>query len=135
MADTRLIHGFHAVTAKLRHAPEDVKELYVAEGRQDGRVRDLLKVAEAAGVRVIPTDMPRLDGMAGSARHQGVVARVSATQKHLTLDDVLEPLTEVPLLLVLDGVHGSAQPRRLPARGRCRRCACGGGAEGPRLRP
>lgn len=104
MGETRLIHGFHAVTAKLRHAPEDVTEIYVAEGRQDARSRDLVKAAEAAGVRVLVTDAARLDGMAGGARHQGVVAKVSAMQKHLTLDDVLESLAEPALLLVLDGV-------------------------------
>lgn len=104
MSDTRLIHGFHAVTAKLRHAPEDVKELFVAEGRQDARMRDLLKSAEAAGARVVIADAARLDDMAGGARHQGVVARVSATRKFLTLDDVLANLAEPALLLVLDGV-------------------------------
>jgi 23S rRNA (guanosine2251-2'-O)-methyltransferase len=104
VTETRLIHGFHAVTAKLRHAPEDVKEIYVAEGRQDARARDLLKAAAAAGVRVLPVEAARLDGMAGGARHQGVVARVAAAAKYLTLDDVLENLSEPPLLLVLDGV-------------------------------
>jgi 23S rRNA (guanosine2251-2'-O)-methyltransferase len=99
-----LIHGFHAVTARLRHAPEDVKELYVAEGRQDARARDLLKAAAAAGVRVLPVAPARLDGMAGGARHQGVVARVAATARYLTLDDVMEGLSEPALLLVLDGV-------------------------------
>jgi 23S rRNA (guanosine2251-2'-O)-methyltransferase len=122
MSDTRLIHGFHAVTAKLRHASEDVKEIHVAEGRQDGRMRDLLKDAEAAGVRVIVTDPGRIDGMAGGARHQGVVARVSATQKFLTLDDVLESLAEPALLLVLDGV---TDPHNL---GACLRVADAAGA-------
>jgi 23S rRNA (guanosine2251-2'-O)-methyltransferase len=122
MSDTRLIHGFHAVTAKLRHAAEDVKEIHLAEGRQDGRMRDLLRAAEAAGVRVIMTDAARLDGMAGGVRHQGVIARVSATQKHLTLDDVLEPLTEPALLLVLDGVQ---DPHNL---GACLRVADAAGA-------
>ncbi|MBI5784657.1 MAG: 23S rRNA (guanosine(2251)-2'-O)-methyltransferase RlmB [Rhodocyclales bacterium] len=104
VSETRLIHGFHAVTAKLRHAPGDVKELYVAEGRQDARVRDLLKAAATAGVRVLPVDAARLDGMAGGARHQGVVARVAATAKYVSLDDVLDNLSEPALLLVLDGV-------------------------------
>ena len=36
MTETRLIHGFHAVTAKLRHAADDIREITVAEGRQDG---------------------------------------------------------------------------------------------------
>ena len=104
MTDTRLIHGFHAITAKLRHAADDVKEITVAEGRQDGRMRDLLKLAEAHGVRVILSDAKRLDGLAGGTQHQGVVAKVAAQAKHVTLDDVLDGLTEPPLLLVLDGI-------------------------------
>ena len=35
MSETRLIHGFHAIIAKLRHAAEDIKEIQLAEGRQD----------------------------------------------------------------------------------------------------
>ncbi|HEY6896301.1 MAG TPA: 23S rRNA (guanosine(2251)-2'-O)-methyltransferase RlmB [Rhodocyclaceae bacterium] len=122
MSDTRLIHGFHAVTAKLRHAADDVKEIYLAEGRHDGRAKDLLKLAEKLGVRVMPVDMARLDGMAGNASHQGVVARVSAQQRHITLDDVLENLTEPALLLVLDGV---TDPHNL---GACLRVADAAGA-------
>jgi len=122
MSETRLIHGFHAITAKLRHAAEDVKEIYLAGDRHDGRMRDLLKLAEARGVRVMPTDTARLDGMAGGARHQGVVARVSAQQRYLTLDDVLETLDEPPLLLVLDGV---TDPHNL---GACLRVADAAGA-------
>jgi 23S rRNA (guanosine2251-2'-O)-methyltransferase len=123
MTETRLIHGFHAVIAKLRHAPEDVKEIYVAEGRQDGRVRDLVKAAEAAGARVLVTDAARLDGMAGGGRHQGVMAKVAAAQKHLTLDDVLETLSGPALLLVLDGVQ---DPHNL---GACLRVADAAGAD------
>lgn len=122
MSETRLIHGFHAVTAKLRHSAEDVKEIYLAEGRQDGRVRDLLKAAEATGVRVLPVDAARLEGMAAGQRHQGVVARVSAVQRHLTLDDVLDTLNEPALLLVLDGV---TDPHNL---GACLRVADAAGA-------
>ncbi|MCF8176630.1 MAG: 23S rRNA (guanosine(2251)-2'-O)-methyltransferase RlmB, partial [Burkholderiaceae bacterium] len=104
MTDTRLIHGFHAITAKLRHAADDVKEITVAEGRQDGRMRDLLKLAEAHGVRIITSDAKRLDGLAGGTQHQGVVARVAAQARHVTLDDVLENLAEPALLLVRDGI-------------------------------
>ncbi len=122
MSETRLIHGFHAVTAKLRHAAGDIRELLVAEGRQDGRMRELLKQAEFHGVRVIPTEARRLDGLAGDGRHQGVVARVLAQAKHLTLDDVLEGLAEPALLLVLDGV---TDPHNL---GACLRVADAAGA-------
>jgi 23S rRNA (guanosine2251-2'-O)-methyltransferase len=124
MSETRLIHGFHAVTAKLRHSADDVKELLVAEGRQDGRMRDLLKLAAAAGVRVIPSDAARLDGLAGKG-HQGVVARVAAQMKHVTVDDVLDGLensTDKALLLVLDGI---TDPHNL---GACLRVADAAGA-------
>jgi 23S rRNA (guanosine2251-2'-O)-methyltransferase len=122
MSETRLIHGFHVVLAKLRNAAGDVKEIYLAEGRQDGRARDVLRAAENAGVRVMPVDAARLDGMASGARHQGVVARVSAVQRHVTLDDVLDPLAEPALLLVLDGV---TDPHNL---GACLRVADAAGA-------
>ena len=42
MADTRFIHGFHAVAAKLRHDPEAIQELHMATQRGDARARDLL---------------------------------------------------------------------------------------------
>jgi len=102
---SRIIHGFHAVTARIRQHADSVLELYVDTQRRDPRARDLLKLAESSGVRVVPVDGKRLDGMAGNARHQGVAARVDAAQKVVHLDDVLDTLTEPALLLVLDGVQ------------------------------
>lgn len=124
MTDTRFIYGFHAVNARLRQSAGSVQEIYLAAGRQDGRTRDLVRLAEAQGVRVIAVDAARLDGMAGGpgARHQGVVARVSAAQRHVTLDDVLDTLAEPALLLVLDGVQ---DPHNL---GACLRVADAAGA-------
>ena len=126
MSDTRFIHGFHAINGRKRESAGSVQEIYLAAGRQDGRTRDLIRLAEAQGVRVIATDPARLDGMAGShgkaARHQGVVARVSAAQRHVTLDDVLDTLAEPALLLVLDGVQ---DPHNL---GACLRVADAAGA-------
>lgn len=120
--DVRLIHGFHAVTAKLRHDPEGVREIYLAAGRQDGRSRDLVQLADSRGVRIVSVDAARLDGMAKGERHQGVVAKVSAQQKFVTVDDVLDGLNEPPLLLVLDGV---TDPHNL---GACLRVADAAGA-------
>ncbi|MDQ7990993.1 MAG: 23S rRNA (guanosine(2251)-2'-O)-methyltransferase RlmB [Candidatus Dactylopiibacterium sp.] len=104
MAESRFIHGFHAVSAKLRRDPEAVLDIHVAAQRGDARARDLLARAEAAGVRVIPTDAGRLDGMAGTHRHQGVVARIDPRHKVLHLADILEDLEENALFLVLDGI-------------------------------
>jgi 23S rRNA (guanosine2251-2'-O)-methyltransferase len=122
-AQNRFIYGFHAVIAKLRHSPESVTEIFLDRQRQDGRARDLVKLAELHGVRLIPADAARLDGMAGGdARHQGVVARVAGALRVLSLDDVLDTLAEPALLLVLDGVQ---DPHNL---GACLRVADGAGA-------
>ena len=104
MNDTRTLHGFHAVTARLRQRPESVHAIYVANARQDARVRDLLARAEAAGCAVHGVDDARLTEMAGTTQHQGVVAIVDAHATHVSLDDVLGVLEEPALLLVLDGV-------------------------------
>jgi 23S rRNA (guanosine2251-2'-O)-methyltransferase len=67
-------------------------------------VRELVEHAESAGVTVHAVDDARLAALAGNDKHQGVVAVVAGGMPHQTLDDVLENLTEAPLLLVLDGV-------------------------------
>jgi 23S rRNA (guanosine2251-2'-O)-methyltransferase len=104
MADLRLIYGFHAVTSRIRQNPDGVLEIYLQAQRQDPRMRDLIKLAETNGVRIIPIEAARLDGMAGNARHQGVAARVDAAHRvrHLRMCWIRR---EPPLLLVLDGVQ------------------------------
>jgi 23S rRNA (guanosine2251-2'-O)-methyltransferase len=122
----RFIYGLHAVNSRLRQSAGSVEEVYLASGRQDPRARDIAKLAESHGVRVIAVDAARLDGMAGghvkAGRHQGVVARVSAARPHVTLDDVLDTLAGPALLLVLDGVQ---DPHNL---GACLRVADAAGA-------
>ncbi len=123
MSESRFIYGFHAVIAKLRRQPEGIVELYVTGDRKDVRARDLLKQAELAGVRVIPSDSARLDGMAGHGRHQGVVAKVDGRIKELKLEDILDTLTDPALFLVLDGIQ---DPHNL---GACLRVADAVGAQ------
>jgi 23S rRNA (guanosine2251-2'-O)-methyltransferase len=77
----------------------------VDQGRHDPRAKDLLRLAEQQGIRVMPGDSKRLDGLAGSDRHQGVVARVTPMKQHHDLDELLDDLSEPALLLVLDGIQ------------------------------
>lgn len=104
MNDTRVIYGFHSVTGRLRQSPAAVKEVYVDAAREDRRVQELLKAAEARGVRVIRVDEKRLDGLTHQARHQGVAARVEIARLPTHVEDVLDALDEPPLLLILDGI-------------------------------
>lgn len=104
MPTTRVLYGFHAVTARLRQHPASVRALYLSAARQDARARQLVSDAEAAGCKVIGADHARLTELAGSDRHQGVIAVVDSALPHVTLDDILESLSEPALLVVLDGV-------------------------------
>jgi 23S rRNA (guanosine2251-2'-O)-methyltransferase len=118
----RHLSGFHAVTARLRAQPESVRTIYVSGSRRDRRARELIERAADAGVAVHTADEQRLAALAGSDRHQGVVAVVDAVPASRTLDEVLDALTEPALLLVLDGV---TDPHNL---GACLRSADGFGA-------
>ncbi|UDM17144.1 23S rRNA (guanosine(2251)-2'-O)-methyltransferase RlmB [Vogesella sp. XCS3] len=104
MSNKKLIHGFHAVNARLWQNPKSVLEIFLAGGRQDARAQAVLDKAAGESVKAHIVDKARLDSLTGNARHQGVVAMIDANQNFVTLDDVLENLSEPPLLLILDGV-------------------------------
>jgi 23S rRNA (guanosine2251-2'-O)-methyltransferase len=104
MADTRIIHGFHAVVSRLRQNAAAVKELYLDSGRDDRRLRDLKALAETHRLRIMLMDTKRLDGMTGNARHQGVAAKIELARLPTHIDDVLDALAEPAFLLILDGV-------------------------------
>ena len=104
MAGERIIHGFHAVTSRLRRRAAGVREIYLDRARNDGRARELARLAAERGVRVLMVDGSRLDGMTGHARHQGVAAGVDTVELAQDIDEVLANLQEPGLLLILDGV-------------------------------
>ncbi|MBZ0248445.1 MAG: 23S rRNA (guanosine(2251)-2'-O)-methyltransferase RlmB [Burkholderiales bacterium] len=117
----KTLAGFHAVKGRLKQKADSVREIYVDAGRSDARMRELKAVAEKFGVRVMAVDAKRLDGMAGGARHQGVIAMADEMRMPQFIEDVLETLDEPPLLLLLDGVQ---DPHNL---GACLRVADGAG--------
>ena len=119
--EPRVVFGFHAVLARLRADPKSVIEIFLDEGRNDARGRDLVAAAERSGVRLMRVPTKRLDGFYGGGRHQGVVARVEVKSAVEDLDQLLETI-EKPLLLVLDGI---TDPHNL---GACLRVANAAGA-------
>ena len=119
---SKLIFGFHAVTARIRHEASSVEEIYVDAGRHDRRMGELLRTAKAANVRIIQTDDKRLDAMVGTRRHQGVIASAGELSLARNLDELLDAIEGPPLLLLLDGV---TDPHNL---GACLRVADGAGA-------
>ena len=104
MAATQVLAGFHAVIARMRQAPATIREVYVESQRRDKRMQTLLDQLGQAGVSVHPVGVERLDGLAGGARHQGLVAVADARKLANDLDEVLDGVEGPPLLLILDGI-------------------------------
>lgn len=104
MASTQVLAGFHAVVARLRHAPESVKEVYIEASRRDKRMLAFIEQVTRAGCKLHPVASERLDGLAKGTRHQGVVALCDERQLAVDIDDVLDVIEGPALLLVLDGV-------------------------------
>ena len=121
MSTRNTLFGFHAVGVRLKTAPASVSEVQVDPARRDQRMRQLVERAEAAAVRVVEADDARLTQLAGTPRHQGVVARVTPLPQTHSLDDLLDAVQGPPLLLALDGV---TDPHNL---GACLRVADGAG--------
>ncbi|BCM25264.1 23S rRNA (guanosine(2251)-2'-O)-methyltransferase RlmB [Methyloradius palustris] len=108
MSDARILFGFHAVLSRLRQHSASIQEILIDRDRIDARMKDLLSLADGAGVRLMQVERSRLDGMAGAnGRHQGVIAKVVDTPiPYKDIHDILESdLTEPPFFLVLDGVE------------------------------
>ncbi len=112
MSTTRILAGFHAVTARLRVAPASIETIYIDARRRDGRMQQLQQRARESGVKLVAADAERLRSLAGEAPHQGVVALAADIEQALTLDDVLADVTADTLLLALDSV---TDPRNLGA--------------------
>ena len=122
MSSPRILFGFHAITVRMKTAPKSVIELHVEANRRDARMRSFVDRARESNIKIVETDGERLDKLAGTSRHQGVVARVEVVAMPHSLDEVVESIEGPPLLLILDGV---TDPHNL---GACLRVADGAGA-------
>jgi 23S rRNA (guanosine2251-2'-O)-methyltransferase len=123
MSQLEKIYGVHAVEALLRHHPKRVKQIWLAEGRNDPRVQVLVDLAGQNRVSIGQAERREMDVWVEGV-HQGVVAEVSPSQVwgEAMLDELLDRTEGAPLILVLDGV---TDPHNL---GACLRTADAAGA-------
>ncbi|MDX1693053.1 MAG: 23S rRNA (guanosine(2251)-2'-O)-methyltransferase RlmB [Ketobacteraceae bacterium] len=131
MAKPDWVFGLHTVSAILERHPERVLEVYLLEGRDDQRARQIQDWVKTHGIplRQVPRqqldDLARRDG-SGDANHQGVVAKCRLAQP-LTEAELMQRVdsaAEPVLLLILDSV---TDPHNL---GACIRTADAVGAHG-----
>lgn len=130
-ADDGRLEGRNPVLEALR-AGRPINKLLVAEGSKDGSIREILALARQRRLIIQEVDRKRLDELAGSRAHQGVLAFV-APKPYVEIEALLagaQARGESPFLLILDeledpqnfgsilrtaeaaGVHGVVIPRR-----------------------
>lgn len=103
----RVVYGVNPVRELLRTGAEGLSELWLAESSGSRGGGELERLARTAGAKVRSAPRARLDRLAGTDRHQGVVA-VVADYAYREVDDLLEAARragEPPLLVVLDGIE------------------------------
>jgi len=130
MAEQQWVFGVHAVQAVLERHPEDVVELLLQHGREDGRLAALQQQAQQLGLRWQAVSRQQLEKRLGGGGdkqvHQGVAALCrlrNLARDEAALWPLLEGLDHAPLLLVLDGV---TDPHNL---GACLRSADAAGVD------
>ncbi len=109
MKSPTTLYGVHPVREALR-AGRAIDRLYLLRGRRDPETEDLTQSAKDGGSSVQYEPRELLDRLAGTTKHQGVVAIVAA-QGAVSLDDLLDRLKTradpswPPLLVILDEVE------------------------------
>ncbi len=107
------LFGLHPVKALLTTNPGRVSRLHLLDQNRSHGIGELVTLAKSAKIPFSHVDRMRLDQMADTTKHQGVVADV-APVAYETLDDVLARCEGRPdaLVMLLDQVE---DPRNLGA--------------------
>jgi len=100
------VYGFHAVEAILQHEPERILDVWVSSNRDDKRLDAIVESLTRQGIKQQKAKREKLDELAGSTRHQGIVAncRMAPTRNENFLNQLIDSLDEPAFLLILDGV-------------------------------
>ena len=96
-----VIYGINAVIEALRAGR--VHRVRVGD-RDDGRMAEIIALAQRAGVVVERVPLNVLNHAAGGGRHQGVVAELDAPREY-TPTELAADARGMPLIVVLDGVE------------------------------
>lgn len=118
------VYGMHAVLRVIKQDSDNVAVVLLDNKRRDERAKEIEAAARAAHVKIERVKAEAFPEDVQQAKHQGVVARVTATtaKSEHDLAALLEQTSTPPLLLVLDGVQ---DPHNL---GACLRSADAAGA-------
>ena len=112
MKEPRVVFGFHAVLARLRSDPSTVLEVYLDEGRNDARGKDLVALAERAVALTHRRDEVALDTLAVAFAETGQFDKaIAAGNDALTVARANRNRSLVPELETRLGMYRAARGR------------------------
>ena len=100
------IEGRNAVLEAFRSG-KTIDKLFVLDGCQDGPVKSIIREAKKTDTIFNFVDKERLDRLAGTGHHQGVVAQAAAYE-YAEVEDILKAAKdkgEAPFIFILDEIE------------------------------
>ena len=104
---SEFIVGRNPVIEHLQRESQDVEKIYIAKGNKHARIRQIVAMAERAGIPIKQCTRRELDQLEPSSPHQGVIAVVKSAH-YSDLSSILSNIQrseDNALLVVLDGVQ------------------------------
>ena len=98
--------GRNAVIEAFRSG-KTIDKLFILDGCQDGPIKSIVREAKKTDTIINFVDKERLDRLAGTGHHQGVVAQAAAYE-YAEVEDILEAARskgEAPFIFVLDEIE------------------------------
>ena len=98
--------GRNAVLEAFRSG-KTIDKLFILDGCQDGPIKSIVREAKKTDAIINYVDKERLDRLAGTGHHQGVVA-IGAAYEYAEVDDILASAKEKgedPFIFILDEIE------------------------------
>lgn len=100
------VEGRNAVI-ELLESGRDINKIFVSNGEKNGSINKIIAMAKEKKVIVLEVNRAKLEQMACSDNHQGVIAIVPP-YNYCDVDDILEcakSRNEDPFIIILDGIE------------------------------
>ncbi len=150
---TNIIFGIHTTLEFIKTQPMLVKTLFIALNLREKRLQEIQNLAKQFSIPTQFAHREKLDTLAGSSHHQGIVAVCQWPQVAKDLKTIFKTLPSPWLFLVLDGVQDphnlgaclrtanaaevtaviAPKDRAAPLNATARKVACGGAEHTPFL--
>ncbi len=92
---------------ELLESGRDINKIFVSNGEKNGSINKILAMAKEKRIIVVEVNKKKLEEMATSDNHQGVIAIVPPYE-YCDVDDILDEAKtkgEDPFILILDGIE------------------------------